>query len=1043
MKAPQFLKNDNISLHIGLIVITAVVVWGLTCGLWSLSGEAETNFAGMAKTMVSGGNFIPGAVESAEHQAPLALWLTAGALKISGEVNSLALRLISVVFALITLWCTYLCGRRLLGPRAGLYSAFILATMPTFMLAAAKVGPDMIFTGLITLSITAVVTHPPCERVSIIRAVVIWLCLIAAFLTYGPLAVIMVLLFIVLYAIAKGKEAAHEFRTLRFFSGILAGIVVVAVWLFLEYHFTGGTFVKQEFLELKTLLTSGIDLKGWWYYFAQAGWILGLWGIGLIVAVVMLLTHKAKFIPKWYVWLFWFAPGFIILCVVHVKNTDFALPLLPPLALFIGYYLSALAADKVMNGPVSGPIAVIVGKIFMILGIVLCTACLVVFIQLEFAWRHAFYVSQQGLVVAFIIGLLLIFLGSWRYKTQCGVLIGAIIFVLLLGNIGLNAVVLPALDVTRTPRYFNQNLQNMYPELTDFGLGAVRAENGPNTGAAGLHVYGDYKILPLAFSPDMFANEGTAALPDFILMAQADFDNLAVKPQLGGFAPVFWDTVDRRLDLVLLQRQTDVITDPRSPMPLIYTVPKPLLLASSPEAYIPATIEEAETQKHSPEEDEAVLKEIYSGDAAKEPGAAVDADTNQPPEQEIQAVETPSDTGADTTTDTSAEPTAGMDSAQSGAQPAVETTRDQDVPVNEPITENVSQPESTATMPEMNPAPAETTPEENAVNASVVEVTEEASPLMPENVDINEEAAPETNAAPSTDVQTDITDIPESNGSAGNADLPAARPSATENADTQSTPANDVEDNSAVNEPQARRWSLSLVGTAHAETMPPFAVTENNTAETEAVTGDSAPASNDQPDTPAIVPTLATEPGPVQSQSPAVNLNGGKCVLPQGLMLVNGTLIPYKSNCGGRNTALLDVNTYQPNVVRFFSINLQNGFKDNAYALHWFKTRAGKFAAEYNMLVINNLPATLETQPPYTASFNRWAMAQLKDAVQPRAVFFTGHDPAAAESITALSQTGTVASDIAGKIQIDFGLIHTTLLLEYDNTPPQVIELTK
>lgn len=1031
MKAPQLLKNDSISLHICLIVVAAVVVWGLTCGLWSLSGDAETTFAGMAKTMLADGHFIPGAAESLEQHAPLALWLSAGVLKIAGGLSSLALRLIAVVFALSTLWCTYLCGRRLLSPKAGLYGAFILATCPVFLLAATKAGPDMVFTGLITLSITAVVTHPPRKRVSILRAVVIWLCLIAAFLTYGPLAVIMVLLFIILFAIAQGKEMAHEFQSLRFFSGILAGVVIVGVWLFLEYHFTGGSFIKQELHRFNTLFSSSIKVAGWWYYFAQIGWILGIWTIGLIIALGMLLTHKAKFIPKWYVWLFWFAPGFIILCVVQVKNTGFILPLLPPLALFTGYYLHALSA-KVMNGPLSGFIAVLVGKIIMALGIVLCTACLVVFIQLEFAWAYAFYVSRQGLVVAFIIGLVLIFLGTWNYKTECGLLIGVIMVCLLLGNIGLNSVVRPALDVIRSPKYFSQNLQNMYPELADYSLGVVSSANGPDIAAASLHIYGDYEILPLAFSADMFADNNTPALPDFLLMTRADFDNLALKPQLGGFAPVFWDTVARRFELILLQRQTDSVTSPQTPRPLIYAVPKPLVLAVFGEAYPAATAETPEPQTLVPEEHEAVLKEIYGGSAVITESATEDGGQipGTPPEALDETAAGTADAVVTPDEQPQAKDSEPADHADATAAPAVEASETQATPVSADAAETEGAPASDAGEVE---AASPLQPEATAPPVDTVTVTPTTETDAPGSAD--EQAQPDAGSA---------------NGApADDGDTPAVLPPTRESDSPRFAPQNGDDADASVPKPQTRQWRPLLTGIAHAETLPPFSFETAEAFMETAAEDEPVPAELPAEDIPADMTAASTVDSGFAQRLPAVvNLNAAQCILPQGLMLLNGALTPYQSNCAGRNAALVGVNTYQPDLVRFFSVNLQSGFKDNAYALHWFKTQAGKFAAEYNMLVINNLPATLAFQAPYTAGFNRWAMAQLKDAVMPQAVFFTGYTPTAglsADSIFALIQTD--AADIfahsANNVQINFGLTHTTLLLEYDNIAPQIIQLKR
>lgn len=1100
MKTPQFIKNDNVVLHLLIIIIAAAAVWGLTCGLWSLSGLTEGYYISVAKEMLTNGKSVfSSQSQTLGQQPPLVFWLFALALKFAGAVSSLAPRLVSVIFACVTLTCTYYCGRRLISPKAGFYSAFILATCPVFMTAAAKVAPNMVFAALITISITAIITRKPHERAGIVRAVVIWLSLILAFLSMGLMAPIMIILFIVLFLLVQGKELANEVKALRLVIGILAGVVIMAIWLFLEYHFTGSTFIKNEFSRFGTLSKTGIDIPSWWYYFAHAGHILGIWAVGLVLAVLMLVVHKVKFIAKWYLWLFWFVPGFALLCLIQDKNIDYILPLLPPLALFIGYYLSELS-ECLLTGKISGIIALVIGKIIMLAGIIACTLALILFVQLEFAWQHAFYIDKQGLIVAFVLGLVLIFLGSHKYKARFGALFGAIVLALLIGNAGYNAVVRPAQDVTTSSRYFTQNLQNMYPELADMGLGIVNAE----TAAPDLHIYATYKLLPQAFSPIMFSGATAVTLPDFVLMTNADYAKLALKPEQGGFAPVFWDIVAGKYDVILLKRQTDKVISPTTPMPLIFTVPKPLLLAGSQEMYTNVSTED-KPQTTTPADDEAALKTLFGPDEDN-PNTPVESDDT------ASVTETPA------TPDDTVEPASTTDTVQESTPAETDdgatTTEASDTPAD--TTEPVS---TTDTVPESTPA--ETDDGATATEAASPQATDEpaaTTDAVPESVPANTNAkipAADTLAAPETttpdtatpaDSPADVTTPPEpavkdeatqTTVSTEAPTTPEATPDEAETPVVHTLEAPIINDEppvepteppppipepqdepvEAVNPPvsQAPKWRFALIGTAHADQtgLPQTVQEQPQTDTTVSTSNDTAadlPQSEDteqattEPAAYAEIGlqdaaesddisanTLRAEPTndptePPAPQASAVALNAAKCILPQGFILIEGTLTPYLANCAGRNAAMLDINTYQPHVVRFYSVNLNNnGFKDNAYALHWFKTQSGRFGADYNMLVLNNLPQELAQDWPYTPSFNRWAMQVIKDAVSPQAVFFTGLEHAAEIPAIVNELYGADVKNMqpqsAVKMQINFGLRNTDLALEFKDDPVQIYNL--
>lgn len=559
----QAWKSNNKILHLSLISLAALVVWGVTCGLWGLSGADEPRYTLIAKELIDNGNVFLLTLngEPYDQKPPLIFWLFAIALKIGGgEINSFAPRMVAVIFALAALCCTYMCGRKLLNAKAGFYSAFILAAFPLFLNHATKARLDMVFTSFITISITAIATRDTSKHVSWLRALAIWGGLAGAFFVKGPLALVIVLLFILLYAVSEGKNWWRVLCQLRFFWGLIFVFALIAIWLAIEVHLVGPSFVTNQIGgETMDRVIQGDHQNPLWFYFLHIFEIIGVWVFVLILAVFMLIKRKVARIPHMKIWGFWFLPGFIMLCLASGKRIAYILPLLPPLALFIGFYVSELtqkaSLDKIVRA-----LSFIVKLLCFALGAIMCLAGIFIYLRLDLAWTNGFYISRMSLICTFIIGLILIGAGLWqlKLKPQLGLVCGMVIFITLLANFFVNAVIYPSRDVYDTSRYFSQNLTQIYPELLHTPLGVI---SGSNDGSPvyyarnpRFHVYGQYKLTPVTFNRNMFA-DSPEILPDFILIRGRDMQHLETAPAQAGFYPAFWDIIEDKYDMVLLHRQ--------------------------------------------------------------------------------------------------------------------------------------------------------------------------------------------------------------------------------------------------------------------------------------------------------------------------------------------------------------------------------------------------------------------------------------------------------------------------------------------------------
>lgn len=574
-------QADNIILHLSLIGLTTLVVWGATCGLWGLNGTDETRYTQIAKNLIDNGDIFLLTINNQpyDQKPPLVFWLFALALKLcGGEVNSFAPRIVSVLFALMTLFCTYLCGRRLVNAKTGLYGAFILATFPVFMNYAPKAKLDMIFAALITLSITALATRKTDELVSWPRALIIWGGLAGAFFAKGPLALVIVLIFIVLDAGMHGKAWRQNLRHVRFLEGLSFVLLLIGIWLGIEVYLAGPSFVTNQVgSETVERVIHGAHKNSVWFYFTHIFAIIGVWVFALVLAFFALIKRKVPPMPHLQIWLCWFLPGFILLCLASGKRVSYPLLLLPPLALFIGYYINALSLNATHN-KLTRLTGLTINGIYLLAGMSLCAISVILYIKLSIAWNYAFYVTRPALMLAFLIGLVFLITGlrQWRKRPGLGKLCVMTILAALLTNFLMNTVIYPALDVHNTARYFSQNLTLMYPELLKTPLGVIAGSNdgtsvsrvdGPR-----FHLYGKYSQQPVLFNREMFAAYDTT-LPEYILMQEKDLRQLTTAPETADFRLVFWDLVEDKYMLVLLHR--------RSMSQSITDTAKVLLLADS------------------------------------------------------------------------------------------------------------------------------------------------------------------------------------------------------------------------------------------------------------------------------------------------------------------------------------------------------------------------------------------------------------------------------------------------------------------------------
>lgn len=336
------------AMHLLMLAAAGLALWAATCGLWDLQGPDEGRYVQVAKELLGRGNWLALTVggEPYAEKLPPPFWVFAGLLKLnSGEPSAWLLRLPSVLAAIVTVALTYLIGRRLHGWRAGWIAAWVLMTTPLIVQNAPEAKLDMVFTALVTLSLTPWLTRR--DRTGPLpwpRAALVWLALAASIFYKGPIAVVMVLAAI--GAETGGKGIRTPLRNARAGWGILLVAVIFGAWYGLQGRAPGGTSgSSQIWKQIVERLLHGDHAEPVWYYPPHLLAVFAPWSLLLIPIAIDWWRRRS--VPEPVRPLFyWFLVPFVVFSLASGKRQFYLMPLMPPLALIVGWWLAPRLAKS-------------------------------------------------------------------------------------------------------------------------------------------------------------------------------------------------------------------------------------------------------------------------------------------------------------------------------------------------------------------------------------------------------------------------------------------------------------------------------------------------------------------------------------------------------------------------------------------------------------------------------------------------------------------------------------------------------------------------
>lgn len=530
------LRSDRLlTLFLFLMVL---LLWGITCGLWDLRGADEGRYALVGKELLGRSNWLPLTLqgEPYDQKPPLPFWIFAGMTALNGgEISAWILRLPSILFAAITLICTFWIGRVRLGRSAGLVAAITLMTSAQFIDDAPTVELNMMFTGWITMSLAAWLTRPDLERMSLSRTVFMWVALACAFFTKGPLAIIIVLIAVITEAI--GHRSWKVFRASSPFIGLPLLLAAIGGWLWAQKLAAGGEFVTGQ-IQGQTVdrFLHGSHEEPFYYYIPRIFTsIFAPWGVFLIPASILLWKQR-KFRPLALDPILGLVGvTFLILCIANGKRQSYLMPLMPGMALIVGWFITRPGWREAMHPR----IALALRGILLMMAVILICGGTMILLRLDLAWDMKFYAMKWQLGVSVLLGAACILLTQYTKsllpsRSRVFIELAAVMLIIAAVNF---VLLKPAHNPDSTTRIFANQLDGLLHELGKEKLVyAVNKAEKPE-----YHVYGNYKVHPLN-DRDFESDPGSVG--DHVLLIRRDeWAELREMVESAGFLPVQTMTV--------------------------------------------------------------------------------------------------------------------------------------------------------------------------------------------------------------------------------------------------------------------------------------------------------------------------------------------------------------------------------------------------------------------------------------------------------------------------------------------------------------------
>ncbi|MBP2654500.1 MAG: hypothetical protein H6Q73_2069 [Firmicutes bacterium] len=331
-----------------IVFITALILFFNLGGI-ALTDPDETVYAETAREMIQFNDYLSPRIygEFWYDKPPMYYWLTAGSFHLFGD-GEFAARFPSALLGVFCVLYVYFAGARLFNERAGLAGALTLATSIEFFYLGKGAVTDMTLNLFLTVALLAFI-----ER----KYYLLYVFAALATVTKGPIGLVFPGVIIFLY-LAMTRNFSSLLK-MKLPIGIIIYAVIAVPWYALMYQHHGTVFIDTflGFHNLTRFTTPEHPETSAWFFFVPI-LLVGFvpWTSVMIQAIWRALTEGNQYRRPLAFLMIWAAFVFIFFSVSQTKLVSYILPMFPPLAMIVGWYLDRIWDLKRGSRPFTWPV---------------------------------------------------------------------------------------------------------------------------------------------------------------------------------------------------------------------------------------------------------------------------------------------------------------------------------------------------------------------------------------------------------------------------------------------------------------------------------------------------------------------------------------------------------------------------------------------------------------------------------------------------------------------------------------------------------------
>jgi 4-amino-4-deoxy-L-arabinose transferase-like glycosyltransferase len=413
------------------LLVATLIVFGLPIFLLGLESPAlydphESLYAEIAREMLVRGDWLTPHLNDARYldKPPLFYWLIGLSYKVLG-VSEFSARVPVALAGLGGVLVTWGIGRRLCDGRLGFVAGLMLTASIGYFVFSRQLLPDMVLSGLTTLSFYCALRSFAPARSQRLWALLFYVSLALAVLTKGFLG-LFPLVVVVIYLLLIGR-----LRLLQAMAPIWGGglfIMLTAPWHLIIAWQNEGYFwhyVMNEHLLRFVGRRDPVDyisLPLPIFVLVLFLWLLPWSPYLALILPTRLLQHKKELTPEeqggLFLWL-WAGAVLVFFAASQARLPQYSLPAMPALALLIGKGL-----DDRFRGHVASIGGLVLATVISLLMPALALLLIPAYID---RYHHVGLTDQTALLIRMVFGLMmggsgLALLGFWRRRYLMGLL---------------------------------------------------------------------------------------------------------------------------------------------------------------------------------------------------------------------------------------------------------------------------------------------------------------------------------------------------------------------------------------------------------------------------------------------------------------------------------------------------------------------------------------------------------------------------------------------------------------------------------------------